>query len=116
LKGVPKGMQLAIALRYITEPTTKDWVSAVSHTLNEYSRFKSAFAKVYWNQITHSNVRESIYQDKYNKQSGLTLSGHFLKYAVLPSYLRPKMADVELFNALMSHFACISNEVTPPSK
>jgi hypothetical protein len=77
----------------------------VSHTLNDYSHFKSAFAKVYWNQITQSNVRKSIYQDKYNKQSGLALSGHFLKYAVLASYLRPKMADVELINALMSHFS-----------
>jgi hypothetical protein len=47
LKGVPKEMQLAIALRSITDPTAKDWVSAVSHTLNDYSQFKSAFAKVY---------------------------------------------------------------------
>jgi hypothetical protein len=105
LKGVPKEMQLAIALRSITDPTAKDWVSAVSHTLNDYSQFKSAFTKVYWSQVTQSNVRKSIYQDKYDKQSGLTLSGHFLKYAVLASYLQPKMADVELINALMSHFS-----------
>lgn len=37
LKGVPKEMQLPIALRSITDPTAKDWVSAVSHTLNDYS-------------------------------------------------------------------------------
>jgi hypothetical protein len=58
-----------------------------------------------WNQVAQSNVRESIYQDKYDKQSGLTLSGHFLKYAVLASYLRAEMSDVELINALMGHFA-----------
>ncbi|PNF20254.1 hypothetical protein B7P43_G15482 [Cryptotermes secundus] len=105
LKGVPKEIQLAISLRSITDPTVKDWVSAVSHTLQYYSQFKSAFADAYWNQVTQGNVRKSIYQDKYNKQNGLTLSGHFLKYAVLASYLRPKMSDVELINALMSHFA-----------
>jgi hypothetical protein len=49
LKGVPRELQLAIALRSITDPTAKDWVSAVSHTLNDYSHFKSAFAIVYWN-------------------------------------------------------------------
>jgi gas vesicle protein len=105
LKGVPKRMQLAIALRSITDPTAKSWVAAVSHTLADYDQFKSAFAKVYWNQVAQSNVRRSIYQDKYNKQSGLSFSGHFLRYAVLASYLQPKMADVELINALMSHFA-----------
>jgi hypothetical protein len=47
LKGVQKEMQLAIAFRSITDPTAKDWVSAVSHTLNDYCQFKSAFAKVY---------------------------------------------------------------------
>jgi hypothetical protein len=91
LKSVPRELQLAIALRSITDPTAKDWVSAVSHTLNDYSQFKPAFAKVYWKQVAQSNVRKSIYQDKHNKQSGLTLSGHFLKYAVLASYLQPKM-------------------------
>jgi hypothetical protein len=105
LKSVPRELQLAIALRSITDPTPKDWVSAVSHTLNDYSQFKSAFAKVYWNQVARSNVRKSVYRDKYNKQSGLTLSEHFLKYAVLASYLQPKLSDVELINALMGHFA-----------
>jgi hypothetical protein len=105
LKGVLKEMQLAIALRTITDPTDKDWVSAVSYTLNDYSQFISAFSKVYWNQVAQSNVRKSIYQVTYNKQSGLTLSGHFLKYFVLASYFQPKMADAELINALMSHFA-----------
>jgi hypothetical protein len=32
LKGVPKEMKLAIALRSITDPRAKDWVSAVSLT------------------------------------------------------------------------------------
>jgi hypothetical protein len=49
LKGVPKEKQLAIALRTITDPTAKDWVSAELHMLNDYSQFKSAFTKVYWN-------------------------------------------------------------------
>jgi hypothetical protein len=51
LRGVPKEMQLAIALRSMTDPTGKDWVSAMSHTLSDYSQFKSAFAQVYWNQV-----------------------------------------------------------------
>jgi hypothetical protein len=97
LEGVPKEMQLAIALRSVSDPTAKDLVSAVSRTLNDYSQFKSTFTmfiETRSGRVKQSNVRKSIYQDKYNKQSGLTLSGLFLKYAVL----------VELINALMGHF------------
>jgi hypothetical protein len=57
LKSVPRELQLVIVLRSITDPTAKDWVSAVSHTLSDYSQFEPAFAKVYWDQVAQSNVR-----------------------------------------------------------
>jgi hypothetical protein len=104
LRGVPKQLQLAIALRSITDPAAQSWISAISQDFSDYDQFKAAFIKAFWNSITQGNVRRSIYQDKYNKQGGLSWSAHFLKYAVLASHLRPKMADSELISALFAHF------------
>jgi hypothetical protein len=105
LRGVGKQMQLAVALRSITDASAKSWVSAIAHTLQTYDQFKVAFVRAFWSPVAQSNVRKSIYQDKYNKQDGLSLSAHFLQYAVVASYLQPKMMDSELINALMSHFS-----------
>jgi hypothetical protein len=46
-EDVPKEIRLSIALRSITDPTAKDWLSAVLHMLNDYCQFKSAFTKAY---------------------------------------------------------------------
>jgi hypothetical protein len=105
LRGVGKQMQLAVALRSITDASAKSWVSAIAHNLQFYDQFKVTFVRAFWSPVVQSNVRKSIYQDKYNKQDGLSLSAHFLKYSVVASYLQPKMMDSELINALMSHFS-----------
>jgi hypothetical protein len=46
----------------------------------------------------------SIYQEKYDRQSNLSMSDYFLKYAELALYLEPKLGDGELMDALRSHF------------
>jgi hypothetical protein len=104
LKGTPKRLWLAIALRSLTDVTAKRWVSAISHSLTDYGQFKVAFVNAFWSPSKQSKVRKSIYQDKYDRQSGLSLSAHFLKYAVQASYLQPKLEDSELISALMSHY------------
>jgi hypothetical protein len=104
LRAVPKQVQLAIAYKSIVDPVGKQWLAAISHTLTNYEQFKSAFAKNYWSQSHQNLVKCSIYQDKYDRQSNLSMSSHFIKYAVLASYLEPKLGDGELIDALRSHF------------
>jgi hypothetical protein len=104
LRGVPKQFQLAIACTSIVDPVGKQWLAAISHTLTNYEQFKSAFAKDHWSQSHQNLVNCRIYQDKYYRQSNLSMSSHFIKYAVLASYLEPKLGDGELIDALMSHF------------
>jgi hypothetical protein len=104
LRGVPKHLHLAIACKSILEPVGKQWLTAISHTLTNYEQFKIAFAKNYWSQSHQNLVKYSIYQDNYDRQSDLSMSSHFIKYAALASYLEPKLADGELIDALRSHF------------
>jgi hypothetical protein len=104
LKGVPKHFQLAIAYKSIADPVGKQWLAATSHTLNNYEKFKTALAKNYWSQSHQKLVKCSIYQDKYDRQSNVLMSSHFIKYAVLAPYLEPKLGDGELTDALRSHF------------
>ncbi|PNF24475.1 hypothetical protein B7P43_G07324 [Cryptotermes secundus] len=104
LRGVPKQFQLAIAYKSIVDPVGKQWLAAISHTLTNYEQFKIAFSNNYWSQSHQNLVKCSIYQDKYDRQSNLSMSSHFIKYAVLASYLEPKIGDGELIDALRSHF------------
>jgi hypothetical protein len=104
LRGVPKQFQLAIACKSIVDPVGKQWLAAISQTLTNYEQFKIAFAKNYWSRSHQNLVKCSIYLDKYDRQSDLSMSGHFIKYAVLASYLEPKLGDGELIDALRSHF------------
>jgi uncharacterized protein YfkK (UPF0435 family) len=104
LKGVPKQLQLAIAYKSIVDPVGKQWLAAISHSIINYDQFKIAFAKNYWSRAHQNLVKCSIYQDKYDRQSSLSMSSHFIKYAVLASYLEPKLGDGELIDAIRSHF------------
>jgi hypothetical protein len=42
LSGVLKQLQLATALRPVTVPTVRSWMSAISHDLNEYKSSSAA--------------------------------------------------------------------------
>jgi hypothetical protein len=104
LKGIPKHLQLAIAMRSVTDVVGRSWLAAVSHTLVTYEDFKMAFKRNFWNEGTQSLVKCSIYQDRYQKQYSTTMSNHFREYTVLATYLEPKMADREQIDALKFHF------------
>jgi hypothetical protein len=104
LKAVPVRFQLAIARKAVTDPIAVDWLSAIAPNLQDYEQFKVAFRRNFWPASKQSIVKCSSYQDRYQKGLSLSMSEHFLKYAVLASYLVPKMTDVELMDALKFHF------------
>jgi hypothetical protein len=97
-RGVPKALQLAIACRSMIGQSSKQWVEAISQNLTDYESFKEAFLKAFWSLGRQSSQRCRLYQAKYNRQSGLSLSGHFLKYAMLASYLEPKPFTLSSIN------------------
>ena len=104
LKSVPRDLELPIAIRSITDPLAHSWLISISHTLKCYEDFKSAVTRHCWSREAQSLARCSIYRDKYSKQSGDKMSAHFLKYAVLATYLEPSIPDRELISALQFHF------------
>jgi hypothetical protein len=94
LKSVPKAFQLAVAYRSIIGEMSKQWVETVSRNLPDYDAFKKSFISTRWSPSRQSLVKCSLYQGKYDRSSQLTLSGHFLKYATMASYLEPRPTDV----------------------
>jgi hypothetical protein len=104
LRGIPPSCQLAVAKKSITGKLSKQWLEAVSDKLKYYGDFKQAFLNMWWSPSQQSLVKCSIYQGKYDRGSNLTLSGHFLKYATMASYLEPRPSDTEAIEAIRCHF------------
>jgi hypothetical protein len=103
-RGVPKALQLAVACRSIFGQMSKQWVEAASRNLADYEAFKKAFLNTWWSLSRQGLARCSLYQAKYDRQSGLSLSGHFLKFATMASYLDPRPTDGEVIEAILYHF------------
>jgi hypothetical protein len=117
LKCIPKHYQLAIAYRSIVGQLCSQWVETVSCNLSDYDAFRSAFLKTWWSDSHQSLVRCKLYQGRYNRSSNLSLSGYFLKYATMASYLNPRPSDIEVIEAIRYHFpvniqrAMLSNQL-----
>jgi hypothetical protein len=62
----------------------------VSQQLSDYGSFRKSFLSTWWSASQQSLVKCSLYQGKYNRQSNVTLSAHFLEYATMDSYLDPR--------------------------
>jgi hypothetical protein len=104
LTGVPKGFQLAVAYRSIVGHMSNQWVETVSRNSTDYEAFKKASLNTWWSPLRQSIVKCSLYQVKYNRNSNLTLSGDFLKYATMASYLEPRPIDVEVIEVIRYNF------------
>jgi hypothetical protein len=82
----------------------KQWVEAVMHNMPDYEAFKKAFLNTWWSTSSQSLVKCTLYQAKYDRRSGLSLSGHFLKHVTMASYLNPIPTDEELIEAVRAHY------------
>ena len=94
-------------MRAITDPIAKNWISTVYGELNDYEHFKTLFTKFLWNSPTQSRIRCSIYQDKFTRQDGESMTSHYLKYANLAANLQPAMSEEDLVGALTSHYPIV---------
>jgi hypothetical protein len=104
LKGIPREFKLTVAYRSIVGHISKQWVETVSRDIQDYDEFKQAFLKTFWSTTQQSLVRCNLYQGKYNRSANLSLSGYFLKYATMASYLDPTPSVVEVVEAVRSHY------------
>jgi hypothetical protein len=104
LKHVPESLKLHIALKAIGDSYAKQWLESVGKDLKNYSEFSIAFTELLWNTSVQAQVRNSIYQDKYSKQSGESFSAHFLKHSVRVAYLSNRMSEIDLVPAIATHF------------
>ena len=104
IKNVPESLKLPLAMRAVTDPVAKNWFSTVYSELKCYEHFKTLFTNFLWNSPTQSRVRCSIYQDKFTRQDGETMTSHYLRYANLAANLQPAMSEEDLVGALISHY------------
>ncbi|PNF31075.1 hypothetical protein B7P43_G16968 [Cryptotermes secundus] len=97
-------MQLAVAFRSVVGPMSSQWLETVSWNLQDYTQFKQVFLKTWWSTARQSLVKCRLYQGQYDRNSGLSLSGYFLKQATIASYLDPKPTEIEITEALRYHY------------
>jgi hypothetical protein len=103
-RGVPKQLELTMANKSLVGQMSRRWAETTTRNLKEYSEWKREFLKIWWSSSRQSIVKCKLYQGKYNRQSGLSLSGYFLEQATTASYLEPKPCDTEIIEAIRYHY------------
>jgi hypothetical protein len=103
-KNIPKTLCLAIACRSMIGSLSKQWIEAIAPRLPNYEAFKEAFLNTWWSTSRQSLVKCTLYQTRYDRRSGLSLSAHFLKHVNMAAYLDSRPSDMELIEALRAHY------------
>jgi hypothetical protein len=117
-RGVPKALQLSVAYKSMVGQMSKQWAETATWNLKDYPEFRREFLKVWWSSSRQSLVKCRLYQGKYNRSSGMSLSAYFLQQATTASYLEPKLSDREIVEAVRFHYpiqvqrAMLSNQLT----
>jgi hypothetical protein len=91
-RGIPQHLWLIVAKKSIAASVSRQWLEATNMKFVNYEQFKSEFLATWWS-AGQRLVKCKLYQSKYDKIAGLSLSAHFLKYATMASYLEPKLTD-----------------------
>ncbi|XP_033607196.1 uncharacterized protein LOC117282271 isoform X2 [Cryptotermes secundus] len=104
VRNIPQAHQLSIACKSITGCLGRQWIEAIRHNLADYAAFRTNFLNAWWSSAQQSLVKCKLYQSKYSRQSGLSLSAHFLKHATSAFYLDPKPTESEVIHAIIPHF------------
>jgi hypothetical protein len=99
LRSTPKAYQLAVAYNSIIDIMCRQWLETVGQAVTDCKLFKS-FLNTWWPTSDQSLVRCSLYQAKYNLQSNLIITGHFLKCATMSYYLEARPADTKNIEAI----------------
>jgi hypothetical protein len=101
--AAPKEAQTAIAMGHMSG-SALTWAEAFLDRTVEFSDFKRAFLDTYWGTSQQRAVRFEIYQGNFRKGSGKTMADHFAEMVVKAKYLRPRLTDQELIEAVTEHY------------
>jgi hypothetical protein len=104
LRGIPAASQLAAAYRSLIGSRSRQWADTMRHQISDYGSFRKAFLNTWWSASQQRLVKRRLYKGKYSRQSNLSLSQHFLKYAAMASNLDPRPTDFEIIEAIRYHF------------
>ena len=74
IKMVPENLKLPLVLRATRDPFVQNWVSSEYHKIESYQSFKSHFSKLFRNKLKQSRVRCDIYQRKYDRNGGESIT------------------------------------------
>jgi hypothetical protein len=103
-RGIPKALQLAVAYRSVKGQMGRQWVETASNNLKDYEEFKKAFLNTFWSSLRQGVEKCTLYQGRYDRGAGVSLSAYFLRQATTASYLEPKLNPVEIIQLLRTHY------------
>jgi hypothetical protein len=104
VKSIPHSHQLSITCKSVVGTLSKQLIEAIRHSLTDYSGFRTEFLSTWWSAAEQGLSKCRLYQSKYDRQSGLSLSAHLLKFATLASYLEPRTSNTEVIEASRYHY------------
>jgi hypothetical protein len=93
IKNALESLELPLAMRAVKDSIAKSWFSTVYSELKGYEHFRTLFTTFLRNSPTQSRIRCSIYQDKFTRQDGESMTSHYLRYANLAANLQPAMSE-----------------------
>jgi hypothetical protein len=62
------------------------------------------FTDLLWSTDIQSTIKAELYRGRYDAKSDGSFSAYFLRHSVQAAYLSPRFSDVDLINAISSHF------------
>jgi hypothetical protein len=104
LSNLSDEQKLTLAYKSMNSEKSTQWVETIINQVRDYESFKREFLNTWWSTSQQSLVKCSLYQDRYDKRSNMSLSAHFLKYATIATYLQPKLSEVEIVEAIRFHY------------
>jgi len=105
IKKIPENLKLPLVLHAIKDPFAQNWVSSEYHKIDSYQSFKSQLSKLFWNELEQSRDRCDIYQGKYDRNGGESMTDYYVRYASLAANLQSPLTEYDLVTALTSHFS-----------
>jgi len=110
IKNVLESLKLPLAMRAVTDLIAKSLFSTVYGGLKGYEHFKTLFTKFLWNSPTQSRIRCSIFQDKFIRLDGESMTSHYLRYVNFVANLQPAMLK-KTVGVLASHYPICCSKI-----
>jgi hypothetical protein len=103
-RKIPEQFKLPLAMKSVSDLYVVNWLHSVRGSLRNYSEFHQMFTDLLWSTDIQSTIKAELYRGRYDAKSEGSFSAYFLRHSVHAAYLSPRFSDVDLINAISSHF------------